>query len=357
MLAFAWVGLWPLGCAIGPGQGTQYVFFPPLPGQPRVQYLTSFSSGMDPDSVASKFEQFVTGGGISIQPIIKPYGVLMTSNLLLVCDTGTRAVDVLDLGQQTMQHFSSAGLGRLGVPINVAQDADGSRYVTDTARDQVLCFGPAGEFEGMLDDTNPMHPTGVALTPERIYVTDLNSHCVRVYAKSTRQLLFTIPKNPKAGEDIEPGKLYMPVNLAVDAHGRVYVSDLGICQVKIFDADGKFRLAFGSRGDLPGQFARPKGIAVDQAGRIFVVDAASQTCQIFDADGKLLLPFGGPEEGPAGGAGTLNLPAAVCVTRENVAAFKRYAAPGFVLEELIIISNQLGADKVSVFGLGHQEKP
>jgi len=243
------------------------------------------------------------------------------------------------------------------VPINITFDADGSRYVADTARNQVLCYGASGEFIGMLDDTNALRPTGVAVTAERIYTTDLDGHCVRVYAKATRQPLFTIPRDPKAPEETEPGRLYMPVNLALDAQGRVYVSDLAVCRVNIFDAEGKFLKAFGARGDLPGQFARPKGIAVDQTGRVFVVDAASQTCQIFDAEGKLLLPFGEPEGASSSNVGTLNLPAAVYVDRDHVGAFKKYAAPGFVIEELIFISNQLGADKVSVFALGHREQP
>jgi DNA-binding beta-propeller fold protein YncE len=130
---------------------------------------------------------------------------------------------------------------------------------------------------------------------------------------------------------------------------------MAACRVKIFDADGKFLRTLGSQGDLPGQFARPKGIAVDREGRIFVVDAASQTCQIFDTEGRMLLSFGEPGGYPAEDIGTLNLPAAVCVDYDHLARFQKFAAPGFVLEELIIISNQLGAQKISVFGLGHKE--
>ncbi len=355
-LAAAGMMLLSGGCSTGPANGgtRKYVFFPPPPVAPRVQYLTGFTCGKDPEAVSGKFAEFIVGQEISAVPILKPYGVAISSNQLLICDTGTRAVDVLDLAQGTMQLFSPAGMGKLGVPINIALDADGSRYVTDTGRNQVLCYDPAGQFTGMLDDTNALRPTGLAVTAERIYISDINTHCVRVYAKATRQLLFTIPRNPKADEDTEPGKLYMPVNLALDTQGRIYVSDLSVCRVKVFDAEGKFLRAFGGQGDLPGQFARPKGITVDRAGRIFVVDAASQTCQIFDPEGKLLLPFGEPGGGSADGTGTLNLPAAVCVDYDQVGTFQKFAAPGFVIEELIIISNQLGTQKVSVFGLGHK---
>ena len=358
LLVAAEMVLWLGGCKTGPdrGAGRKPVFFPPPPAAPKVQYLTGFDSGKDPESVSGKLAEFITGGEISTLPIVKPYGLALTgtSNQLFICDTAMRVVDILDMERETMQFFSPVGLGKMGAPINIAMDADGSRYVADTARNQVLCYDPAGQFIGMLDDTNALRLTGVAVTPERIYATDLNNHCVRVYAKGTRRLLFTIPRNPGASEDAEPGKLYMPVNLALDGQGNVYVSDLSVCRVKIFDAEGKFLRAFGSLGDMPGQFARPKGIAVDRAGRIFVVDAASQTCQIFDSDGKLLLPFGEPG-GSADGRGTLSLPAGVCVDYNRVDAFRKFAAPGFVIEELIFISNQLGSPKVSVFGLGHKE--
>jgi sugar lactone lactonase YvrE len=347
------------GCSTesGNGGGGQFIFYPPPPGPPRVQYLTGFSSGKDPEAVSGKLLEFVVGTETTTLPILKPYGLALASNQLFICDTGSRAVDLLDLELETMQRFSPAGMGKFGVPINIVLDADGSRFVTDTARNQVLCYDATGRFTGMLEETNTLRPTGVAVTAERLYVSDITSHSIRVYSKTSRQLLFTIPPNPNAGEDTEPGKLYMPVNLALDSEGRLYVSDLAVCRVKIFDADGKFLRTFGGQGDLPGQFARPKGIAVDRAGRIFVIDAASQTCQIFDPEGKLLLSFGEPGGGAAAVTGTLNLPAAVCIDYDHLSAFRKFAAPGFVIEELLIISNQLGQPKVSVFGLGHKEQP
>jgi sugar lactone lactonase YvrE len=350
------------GCATGPGEnaGRKFVFFPPPPAAPRVQYLTGFSGGMDPDSVSGKFATFVIGQEASAIPILKPYGVAIGgSNQLFVCDTGARAVDILDLESLTLRRFAPVGNSKLGVPINIVLDADGSRYVTDTARNQVLHFGADEQLLGALDGTaagtNVQRFTGVALSADRIYASDVNGHCVRVFDKATLNPLFTIPRNPLADEEIEPGRLFMPVNLALDQAGRIYVSDMAACRVKIFEADGKFLRTIGSQGDLPGQFARPKGLAVDRAGRLFVVDAASQTCQIFDADGKMLLSFGEPGGNPEEDIAALNLPAAVCLDYEHVSRFQKYAAPGFVLEELIIISNQLGAQKISVFGLGHKE--
>lgn len=348
------------GCATGPGTGAgrKYIFYPPPPAAPRVQHLASFGGGRNPNSVTGKFAEFVTGETAVTDPILKPYGLAMSGSQLYICDTTARAVDMLDLEQLTMRKFAPAGNARLGMPISIAVEADGSRYVSDTARNQILHFGPDDQYLGALDGntsgTNAARFTGLALADGKLYATDINGHCVHVFDKASSRLLFTIPRNPLADESVEPGRLFIPVNVAVDSQGRIYVSDMAACRVKIFAADGTYLRSIGSQGDLPGQFARPKGLAVDRAGRVLVVDAASQTCQIFDAEGKSLLAFGEPE-GAATEVAALNLPAAVCVDYDHLSLFQKDVAPGFVLEELIIISNQLGDNKISVFGLGHKD--
>ena len=138
--------------------------------------------------------------------------------------------------------------------------------------------------------------------------------------------------------------------MARDAAGCLYVSDTGAFCVKKYDADGRFLRAFGSHGDSPGQFARPRGVAVDRAGRVFVVDAAMQVVQIFDPEGRLLLFFGAPDESAA----ALNLPAKVLVDYDHTDLYRRYAAPGFELEFLVLVTNQYGDRKVSVYGFGHR---
>ena len=348
-LSAGWLAL-IAGCATGPSKA-RFVFFPPPPEPPRLQFLVSLSDEKDLGRQVSKFSAFVTGETPTSQPIVKPYGVCLASNELCVCDTGTRSVDILDLVQKTMRRFSPPGMGKLGVPVNLAVDADGTRYVADTGRNQVLIYGADDSFQGAIGEGDTLRPTSVALTADRVCITDLKGHCVRVYAKTGRELLFTIPRVPEAAEDQEPGKLYMPTNLAIDQQGRLYVCDTAACRIQIYTPDGKHLKSLGSRGDLPGQFARPKGVAVDREGRIYVVDAATQVCQIFDPDGKLLLFFGEPD----GSAAPLSLPAAVAVDYDHVGCFQQYVSPAFVVEHLVFITNQLGDRKVSVYGLGHKK--
>jgi sugar lactone lactonase YvrE len=249
-------------------------------------------------------------------------------------------------------------------------DQDGTRYVADTGRGQVVIFASDDRYLGAIGEkvlratkahskdpavsaepsseekVDEMKPTDVAIAGDRLYIADLKNNRVRVYDKAARKLLFTIPADPAAEEP--EARLYAPVNLAVDAQRRLYVTDIGAFRVQQYDPDGKFLRSFGRLGDSPGEFARPKGVAVDREGRVYVVDAAAQLVQIFDAEGKLLLFFGEPEGSPVG----LNLPAKVAIDYDHVGLFREYAAPDFQVEYLVIVTNQYGDRKVSVFGFG-----
>lgn len=349
MLCLAWLS----GCSTGPQKqtGPKYIFYPPAPQTPKLQFLVSFSEAKDLGRRTSKLAKLVTGSEPESEPILKPYGVTLASGRIFVCDTGTRTVQVLDLKSQTIDAFSPGGMGKFGTPVNMSIDGDGTRYVADTGRNQVLVYDSEGKFSAAIGEQDSLRPTSVALTKDRVYVADLKGHCVRVYAKSGLAPVSTIPRQPDASEEQEPGKLFMPVNLAVDEQGQIYVSDTAACHVRVFDSEGKHVRTFGAAGDLPGQFARPKGIAVDRERRVFVIDAASQVCQIFDESGRLLLFFGEPE----GSGAPLNLPAAVTIDYEHVPLFQKYAAPGFVIEELVLITNQYGPKKVSIYALGHKK--
>jgi DNA-binding beta-propeller fold protein YncE len=171
----------------------------------------------------------------------------------------------------------------------------------------------------------------------------MSNHCVRVYNKASRELLFTAPRNPAD----EKARLLSPTNVAVDQQGRIYVSDTGGFCAKIYDADGNYLRTIGDLGITPGQFALPKGIGVDRESRVYVLDAAAPVIQLFDSEGKLLMFFGQPNDSGPGG---LYLPAGLTVDYDNVNLFQQYAAPGYKLEYLILVTNQVGPQKVSIYG-------
>lgn len=344
------------------------IFYPKAPDPPRLQFLVSYSTSADVEIGPSKFAAFVTGQTVSSNLIFKPYGLALSRGALYVCDTIVSAIQILDLEKHKARVFLPQGEGKLRTPINIAIDQDGTRYIADTGRNQVLMFSADEKYLGAIGQarsatapttarslaghgrapvqTTDIKPTDVAIRGDRLYVADMDGHCVRVYDKTNRQPMFTIP----AGPTNQQNRLFAPTNLAIDTQGRIYVSDIGAFRVQQYDAEGKFLRSLGQVGDRPGEFARPKGVAVDREGRLYVVDAAAQVIQIFDAEGKLLMYFGEP----GSSATPLDLPAKVIIDYDHVALFQKYAAPGFELEYLVVVSNQYGDRKVSVYGFGHK---
>jgi DNA-binding beta-propeller fold protein YncE len=228
-------------------------------------------------------------------------------------------------------------------PINIAIDADGTKYVTDTGREAILVYDESDRFVRLMGEKGQFRPVDVAISGDRLYVTDLQSQNVKVLDKHTGEQLSEIGQ---AGA--REGKMFHPTNLAIGPDGSVYVSDTNNFRIQQFTADGEFVRSFGTAGQGFGQFARPKGVSVDAEGRIYVVDAAFQNVQIFDDQARLLLFIGGAGQG----RGQFSLPTVVKIDYANVEYFQKYVAPGFELEYLVLVVSQFGPNKISVFGFG-----
>ena len=244
------------GCRTAPKP--TYTFFPPPPDEPRIQFLTGFSTETDLGG-QSKFSRFVLGRERIQRPILKPYGISTVPGKLYICDTQPANVSVVDLKKRRLRYLRPEGRGALQFPIGVVAEPDGTCYVTDTKRGQVLVYDAEGNLLLEIGKKNEMRPCGIALSGDRLLVTDLTNHCVRVYGNKGHNLLFQIPRNPGDTNAV----LRSPTNVAVDRHGRIYVSDTGGFIVQIYDAEGNHLRTLGEMGLEPGRFALFKA---DQAG-------------------------------------------------------------------------------------------
>jgi sugar lactone lactonase YvrE len=331
------------GCAApAPKKPQEFIFYPQPPDTPRIQFLTSFSTESELGE-RSRLSDFIVGEQRYQRPIWKPYGITSTPGKLYICDTLPLNLCTVDLVKRRITYFKPEGQAMFKMPINVAVDAEGYRYVTDTVRGQLLIYDKNGKLTEALGKPGETKPCGVAVAGERLYVTDLAGQCVRIYNRRTRELLLTLPRDrsdPKS-------RLFGPTNVAVDPQGRIYVSDTTGFAVHVFDAEGNHLRSIGEIGITPGRFARPKGIAADREGRCYVVDADMGVVQLFDPEGRLLMFFGDVQSG-AGGA--LVLPAAIAVDYQNVKFFQQFVAPKRQIEYLIYVTNQAGPRRVSVYG-------
>ncbi len=323
------------------------VFYPPLPNPPRIQYLATFSGPNDVGAARSEFLDFVVGKeSTDVEAIKKPYGVAIHDGRIFVADTRGGGYAVFDLENRRFRMVRGAGGGKLPKPINITVEPDGTIYVTDTVRDQVVVFDKDDNFVRAYGATGQFKPGDVAIADDRLYISDLKHHEVQVLDRQSGNLLFKIGK---AGS--KDGEFIYPTNLAIGPDRNLYVTDTGNFRIEKFTLDGKFIRSFGAVGSGFGQFARPKGVALDRDGRLYAVDAAFQNIQVLSPDGRLLMFFGADGDDPD----NINLPTQVVVDYDNVRYFQRYADPKFRLEYVILVASQFGASKVNVYGFGRME--
>ena len=337
------------GCGTGPAVRTgPPVFFPPLPNRPRLQFLTSYTSASDIEEHSS-FEQFVVGSVDTKGGLVKPYGAAVVGMRIVVADLGAHELMVIDLENREMRPLKgNVGGGRAKDPINVTAAADGSVYVADGGRNQVLVFGPDESFVAAFGTKDQFRPAAVAVAGDELFVADIAAHEIEVLDRRTGAVLRHF-----GGPGKDAGQLFYPTNLAVGPDGDLYVTETGNFRVQRFHPDGKSVATYGQLGDVPGTFSRPKGIGVDPQGRLYVADAAFENVQLFDSTGRLLLFFGGPGAEP----GNLYLPAGMDVSTRGVEYFQQLADPRLKLDYVVVVVSQYGPRRVNVFGFGDWTGP
>lgn len=337
------------GCAAPPAKAPvqkEAQFYPRAPDAPRIQHLATFANARDLETVKESggLKDFLLGEEKIEDALVRPYGVTMADGKIIVADSRGPGLAVFDLKTRKFSLMSGTGGGRMQRPINVAIDADGTKYVTDTARNQVLVYDKGDSFLAAYGGKDEIKPVDVAIAGERLYVVDIEHHEVRVLDKRSGKLQFKFGRSEVDKEK----SLHQPTNLAIGRDGDIYVVETGNFRVARFTPEGKFVRHYGEAGQAPGQFARPKGIAIDRSGRMYVSDAAFQNVQIFDDQGRVLMAFGQPGDNLPG----LNLPAGVAIDYDNVALFRGLADPKFNIEHLILVVSQFGPNQVDVFGFG-----
>lgn len=334
------------GCAKPPEKNLEAVFYPPPPNPARVQFLKSISSSKDVEAQKKQFSLFLVGAPETskVKDIRKPYGITYAQGKLYVCDMQTPAIVIMDLKGQSFEHLQgNMGYGKLKKPVNVAVDQNSNIFVVDISRKEVLMFDSAGKFSRIFGKGIVNKPVDVAVDATNLYVLDAGDNDIKILDRQSGEFRRSIGKTEGSIQGLS-----IPTNITSDGKGVFYTTNVGTNNIVKLDRDGHILDRFGKMGSGFGDFVRPKGIAVGREERIFIVDGGHQNVQIFNDEYRLLMFFG---DSPSP-AGMLNLPAGIATTTEDLDYFQQYAAPGFILEEVIFVTNQMGSERVSIFGLG-----
>jgi DNA-binding beta-propeller fold protein YncE len=159
------------------------------------------------------------------------------------------------------------------------------------------------------EDTEPriVRPYGVLSDGKgTVYVTDVGLQVVHVFdfaEKSYRQVF-----------KLKNGRLRSPIGVAIDSSASgeemLYVSDSELNRIFVYDPKGKMVREIGKEGE----FQRVAGIAINPASHIlYAVDTAGHKVVAFDRQGKKSFEFG--KRGS--GEGEFNFPTHISLDREG----------------------------------------
>jgi outer membrane protein assembly factor BamB len=202
---------------------------------------------------------------------------------------------------------TSGGAAAFDVPYGMTIDPEGNLWVAD-AHDQFQIFAPDGTYletwgapgsdAGQLDLTLPDGNVygSVMFAPDgSLYIDDTGNGRVQ---KFDRNRSFVAAWS---GDGTGDDQAIVPVSIAIDAGGQLYVLDSGNDTVRILDGDltpiQAFRVheALGVSPEL----ARNQSnfVTLDDDGNVYVSSALRGAVLKFDPDGTLLAEIGGPGAG------------------------------------------------------------
>ncbi|MET0306688.1 MAG: NHL repeat-containing protein [Solirubrobacterales bacterium] len=217
-------------------------------------------------------------------------------------------------------------------PEDAAAAPDGRVYVSEGGNNRVSVFSAAsGDFlfafgkgvkpgggnlcdaatdcqaagTGETDSGALDRPAGLTADSARVYIGEIENNRVSVFDLDGG-FLFAFGKGVNAepgaldpdvcttqcqqGENnIAPGVISSPEDLAVGPEGNVFVADGGDNYVAVFSAAGEYIETFGNTG--PEALVEPRAIASDEAGSLWVADSAADEVKRFSATGAFLSGF------------------------------------------------------------------
>jgi len=230
----------------------------------------------------------------------KPMAVTVANEQIYIADTNNKRVQIFDYDGNPIKTFGKAGTepGQFQFPYGLAGDSKGNVYVADLYNGSVSRFDKDGNFKGLFAEKSASEnmfvmPAGIAIKNDRVYVTDVKLHTLKVFDLNGK----LVSEYGKKGT--KPGELNAPNAVAVDDAGNVYVTDTGNQRLQVFDKDGKYKKTVNGSKDGKGQsvFVNPRGIGVDSQGNLYAVSNLTHRIYGFDKDGKQVFSIGGYGEG------------------------------------------------------------
>ncbi|HEY5673050.1 MAG TPA: SMP-30/gluconolactonase/LRE family protein [Malonomonas sp.] len=157
------------------------------------------------------------------------------------------------------------------------------------------------KLTGSLGEQNFISPFDIVSTASgRVYVSDIHLRNVRIYDFAAGKVT-----------DLTTGTTFKtPTGMTLDKAENLYVTDAGHGKVMVFSPDGKYLRSFGD----PENIQKPVNIVInDKLQRIFVADSLQHKIFVFDLQLNSLYSIGTP----GSGEGELHVPQGMAFDSED----------------------------------------
>lgn len=219
------------------------------------------------------------------RPLSTPVDVAVDRRgIVFLLDAGNKTIVLISAGGEVIREIQGRGIFR--DPMAIAVASDGAVFVADGDSGRALEIEMTGRVRREYALGKGSRVTGVGVFGDAVYCVDNANATVAVFKRGGGRT------GGWGGKGDLPGRFNAPFRIAVDAAGRVFVTDVMNARVQWFSPFGQHMGTLKKFGAGEGKIFRPAGVFIERLGRIWVSDSYTGLVQLFDENGAFIRALG-----------------------------------------------------------------
>ncbi len=188
----------------------------------------------------------------------------------------------------------------------VVADGNGQTYALDVQGGSLTQLDAGGGVNWAQPAGTLNGPSSVAVDADgRIVVSNHGEHAIHVLDEDGRLI------DTRGAHGGEAGEFRGASDFALGEDGRLYVADVFNHRIQVMAPDGSIERVFGALGAGEGELNSPRALAFDSYGDLHVLSVANARVDVFDTTGAHLRSYGGD------GVGEFLVPADLSIGRDD----------------------------------------